>query len=29
MFNALSAENQDAAIHNIAVFSITLINELH
>jgi hypothetical protein len=27
-FNALSAENQDAMIHNIVVFSITLVNEL-
>ncbi|CAK9879569.1 unnamed protein product [Sphagnum jensenii] len=26
-FNALSAKNQDVAIHNIAVFSITLVNE--
>jgi hypothetical protein len=29
MFSALSIEDQDAAIHNIAVFSITLVNELH
>jgi hypothetical protein len=27
-FSALSAENQNAVIHNIAVFSITLVNEL-
>ncbi len=27
-FNALSAEDQDAANHNIVVFSITLVNEL-
>jgi hypothetical protein len=28
VFSALSVENQDALIHNIAVFSITLVNEL-
>jgi hypothetical protein len=28
-FSALSAKDQDAAIHNIAIFSITLVNELH
>ncbi len=27
-FSALFAEDQDATIHNIAVFSITLVNEL-
>ncbi len=27
-FNVLSTEDQDAAIHNIAIFSITLVNEL-
>jgi hypothetical protein len=28
-FSALSTKDQDAKIHNIAVFSITLVNELH
>jgi len=28
-FSALSAKDQDVAIHNIAVFFITLVNELH
>jgi hypothetical protein len=27
-FSALSVEDQDVTIHNIAVFSITLVNEL-
>jgi hypothetical protein len=27
-FSALSAKDQDEAIHNIAIFSITLVNEL-
>ncbi len=27
-FSALSAEDQDAVIHNIAIFSLTLVNEL-
>jgi hypothetical protein len=27
-FNALFAEDQNATIHNIAIFSITLVNEL-
>jgi len=27
-FNALSAKDQDVAIHNIAIFSNTLVNEL-
>ncbi len=27
-FNALFAKDQDAMIHNIAIFSITLVNEL-
>ncbi len=27
-FNALSVEDQNAVIHNIVVFSITLVNEL-
>ncbi len=29
VFNALSAKDQDVAINNIAVFSITLVNEFH
>ncbi|CAM6011352.1 unnamed protein product [Sphagnum balticum] len=28
MFNALSAKDQDATIHNIVIFSITMVNEL-
>jgi len=29
VFNALSTKDQDVVIHNIAVFSITLVNEFH